>query len=169
LCPVVVETILSLPNIPDGDITSPEVSAALVSAALALTFLVGLTSLLLGLVRLGFLDSILSKPMLAGFVLAVAATLICEQLPVLFGLNDCGAACKPGVLPIEMLIYTLGHLPRASWITLLMSISCCTFMFLFAFLKKRFHTNRVLLCIPDVLVVVVFSTLTSYCLSQSHD
>ena len=77
------KTITQFPTIPDGELTDPAVVQALVSAALALSLAIGMASLGLGVLRLGFLDSILSKPMIAGFVLAVGATLLCEQMPIL--------------------------------------------------------------------------------------
>lgn len=142
-------------------------ASALVSAALALTFLVGVTSLVLGLVRLGFLDSILSKPMLVGFVLAVAAILICDQMPVLLGL-ECGDACKASNMPIDVLIYSLKHIGDTHWVTLLISAACCTFMFAFTAVKKRFENSRILACIPEVVFVVVATTLVSYWMGQER-
>lgn len=157
------KTILSLPSIPSGDMDSPEVTAALVSAALGLSFLVGIITLLLGLTRLGFIDSILSKPVLTGFVIAVAMSLICEQLPALLGLQ-CGRACKPGTLPLDLLMYSLKHVPDASWITCLISVGSCSFMLVAGRLKHAFPDNRVLACFPDILVVVVLTTAISYAL-----
>jgi len=43
--------------------------------------------LALGLLRVGFLDNVLSRPLLAGFVNAVALTIIFYQLDPLFGLS----------------------------------------------------------------------------------
>jgi MFS superfamily sulfate permease-like transporter len=52
----------------------------------AISFMVGLVCLGLGLLRVGFLDNVLSRPLLCGFVNAVAVTIIFEQSDVFFGL-----------------------------------------------------------------------------------
>jgi high affinity sulfate transporter 1 len=54
--------------------------------AQCLGLLTGLTLLVLGLLRLGFLDVVLSRPLLAGFVNAVAVEIIMEQSPNIFGI-----------------------------------------------------------------------------------
>lgn len=157
------KTITQFPSVPDGPMDDPAVSAALVSGALALSFTIGLVSLILGLTRLGFLDSILSKPMLAGFVLALAATLMCEQMPTMLGITaQCGETCKPGSLPGPVLIYVLGHVHLTNWRTFLVALACCSFMIGFSWLKRRFPAQRALSLVPDVLIVVVVATFFSY-------
>lgn len=55
------------------------------TAALAVT--VGLAALLAGLLRLGFLASFISEPVLKGFIVGLALTIIAGQLPKLFGVE----------------------------------------------------------------------------------
>lgn len=55
------------------------------TAALAVT--VGIAALLAGLLRLGFLASFISEPVLKGFVVGLALTIIAGQLPKLFGVE----------------------------------------------------------------------------------
>jgi len=64
----------------DDDLTREQV-------ACIITFLVGGFLFLLGLLRVGFLDNVLSKPLLCGFINAVALTIVIEQLDPLFGLK----------------------------------------------------------------------------------
>ncbi|MER6409340.1 SulP family inorganic anion transporter [Streptomyces viridosporus] len=59
-------------------------SAAL-TTALAVT--VGITALLAGLLRLGFVASFISEPVLKGFIVGLALTIIAGQLPKLFGVE----------------------------------------------------------------------------------
>jgi MFS superfamily sulfate permease-like transporter len=157
------KAIMQFPGIPSGDISDPLVSEALVEASIALTFTVGVMSLLLGLTRLGFLDSILSRPMLAGFVNAVALTLICEQLPTLLGMTtSCGSACAPGTSPFDIFIHVITHMGQTHWQTLMVALCCCTFMFGAQAVKGRFPHLRAVVCFPDVLVVVVAATFVSW-------
>lgn len=53
----------------------------------ALAMLVGVVLFSLGIIRVGFLDNILSRPLLCGFVNAVALTIIMEQSDVFFGIT----------------------------------------------------------------------------------
>ncbi|MEV4228364.1 SulP family inorganic anion transporter [Streptomyces bobili] len=55
------------------------------TAALALT--VGIAALLAGLLRLGFLAGFISEPVLKGFIVGLALTIIAGQLPKLFGVE----------------------------------------------------------------------------------
>jgi sulfate permease, SulP family len=58
---------------------------AALSAALAIT--VGLLALLAGLLRLGFLANFISEPVLKGFIIGLALTIIVRQLPHLLGIK----------------------------------------------------------------------------------
>jgi SulP family sulfate permease len=55
------------------------------TAALAIT--VGLAALAAGLLRLGFLANFISEPVLKGFIVGLALTIIMGQLPALFGVS----------------------------------------------------------------------------------
>ncbi|MGZ6576134.1 MAG: SulP family inorganic anion transporter, partial [Solirubrobacteraceae bacterium] len=59
---------------------------AALSAALAIT--VGLLALVAGLLRLGFLANFISEPVLKGFIIGLALTIIVRQLPKLFGIKQ---------------------------------------------------------------------------------
>jgi MFS superfamily sulfate permease-like transporter len=61
----------------------------------------------------------------------------------------------------------VSHLEYTCWRTLLVSICCCSFMILFSYLKSRYQDNRLLSCVPDVLIVVVAATFLSYLLSTA--
>ncbi|MGW6545047.1 SulP family inorganic anion transporter [Streptomyces massasporeus] len=53
----------------------------------ALAFTVGIAALLAGLLRLGFLASFISEPVLKGFIVGLALTIIAGQLPKLLGVE----------------------------------------------------------------------------------
>ena len=57
----------------------------LVHLTAALAVVTGLLSLMAGLIRLGFLASFISGPVLKGFIVGLALTIIVGQLPKLFG------------------------------------------------------------------------------------
>ncbi|MFD5967957.1 SulP family inorganic anion transporter [Streptomyces sp. NPDC060311] len=69
-----------------GDVTAGSgAHFAALTAALAVT--VGIAALLAGLLRLGFLASFISEPVLKGFIVGLALTIIAGQLPKLFGVE----------------------------------------------------------------------------------
>ena len=85
-------------------ITGPSAAAAALSAAVvgnavagngdqfvattaALAICVGLAALVAGALRLGFLASFISKPVLKGFIVGLSLTVIAGQLPTLFGIE----------------------------------------------------------------------------------
>ena len=55
------------------------------TAALAIT--TGLAALIAGLLRLGFLASFISEPVIKGFIVGLALTIIIGQVPKLFGVE----------------------------------------------------------------------------------
>ncbi|MGV9987043.1 SulP family inorganic anion transporter [Streptomyces olivaceus] len=69
-----------------GDVAGgPGAHFAALAAAPAVT--VGIAALLAGLLRLGFLTSFISEPVLKGFIVGLALTIIAGQLPKLFGVE----------------------------------------------------------------------------------
>ena len=54
---------------------------------IALAIVVGFLAILAGLLRLGFLASFISEPVLKGFIIGLALTIIVGQLPKLFGVD----------------------------------------------------------------------------------
>jgi sulfate permease, SulP family len=67
------------------------------TAGLALT--TGLLALLAGLLRLVFLASFISEPVLKGFIVGLALTIIVGQLPKLFGVDKATgtSSSRPGI------------------------------------------------------------------------
>jgi sulfate permease, SulP family len=58
-----------------------------VAATAALAIVVGVVAIVAGLMRLGFLASFISEPVLKGFIVGLALTIIAGQLPSLFGVE----------------------------------------------------------------------------------
>lgn len=97
-------------------------SAEYVAAALALALLSGLVLTVMGLARLGFLASLLSHPVVAGFITAAGILIAVSQLRHLLGIRASGDA-----LP-EMLATLAAGLPATNLPTL--AIGATTTLFL---------------------------------------
>jgi SulP family sulfate permease len=78
---------------------------------------VGIAALVAGLLRLGFLASFISEPVMKGFIIGLALTIIVGQLPKLFGVE------KGKGDFFEQLRHLLGELGSTSGITLVVGVT----------------------------------------------
>lgn len=89
------------------------------------TFTAGAIILLAGLCRLGFLDSVLSKPFLRGFISAIGVVIFVDQAIPELGLNHVAAEVG-GVSHgscVDKLIFICRHIKEAHGLTAAVSIS----------------------------------------------
>jgi MFS superfamily sulfate permease-like transporter len=84
------------------------------TVALALT--TGIAAVLAGLLRLGFLASFISEPVLKGFIIGLALTIVAGQLPGLLGVEGGGGDF------FEKLWHVLGQLDQASVTTVVVGL-----------------------------------------------
>lgn len=81
-----------------------------VQIALALSFACGIIQIALGALRFGFIASLLSWPVMSGFLSAAGITIIASQLNDLFGIT------APSDSRFYMRVYnTLAYIPTMSW------------------------------------------------------
>ncbi len=134
----------------------PNVNPVIVATTLSLCS--GLILLLLGLLRFGFIESVLSRPLVRGFISAVAFVVVSEQLAAVSGLP-----ISPQQTALKKYIEFFTGIPTANTATL--AIAACTIVFLFAIqiakllLAKRMPLTRYF---PTVFFVVLITTVTSY-------
>ncbi len=91
--------------------------AALLTASVTLALLVGAMLLVAGILRLGFLASFISDPVLTGFKAGVGVLIIVDQLPKLLGVH----VAKEGFF--RDLVSIAQHVPDASLPTLTLALS----------------------------------------------
>ncbi len=138
-------------------ITGPSAAAAALSAAIvgnavagngdqfvtttaALAIGVGLAALVAGVLRLGFLANFISEPVLKGFIVGLALTVIVGQVPKLFGIETGHGDF------FERAWDFLTNIDQTDGLTLLVGIGSLTVLF---------AIPRVAPAIPGTLVVVV--------------
>ena len=85
--PVAITAIMTLSVL--SPLATPASPQYIVLAA-ALALLSGLMLLVCGVLRLGFLSQLLSRPVIAGFISRSAVLIVCSQLGQLFGLRLSG-------------------------------------------------------------------------------
>ncbi|KAJ3179127.1 Solute carrier 26 [Geranomyces variabilis] len=150
-------------------------SADAVGIATLLCLMVGVFTFLLGFFRLGFLDSVLSRALLRGFVLAVAIVVMIDMSEVLLGIvppiNQCGHTGQPAPSkgesesPIHKLMETVANLSAAHFLTTCLSLASITFLLGMKAMKKRYNKVKWLQIVPEILVLVVVTTALSKALA----
>lgn len=88
-----------------------------VSLAILLAFIVGVTQIAMGVLRLGFIVNLLSRPVSLGFLSGAVITIGISQLPNLLGIQ-----APDNTSPSSVLIATVNQLPDVHMATLLMGL-----------------------------------------------
>ncbi|MGB3801745.1 MAG: sulfate permease [Lewinella sp.] len=118
--------------------------------ALLLSALTGLIQLAFGMLRLGGLVSLLSRPVLSGFVSAAAVLIVASQLKSLFGLD------MPRTAYLHETVYAfVAHLDSFHWPTALMGLGSLGVLIL----GKRFFPR-----LPYLIIWIVGATLLTWLL-----
>ncbi|KAG0149708.1 hypothetical protein CROQUDRAFT_131099 [Cronartium quercuum f. sp. fusiforme G11] len=137
--------------------TEDELRQLAVMISTILTFQSGLITFLFGFFRLGFLDAILSRALLRGFVSAIAIVIAIEQLIPILGLS--GLESTQGVSSegaIEKLIWTLKNLGSSHRLSCLISLVSFGALLSIRTLKRSSycHTKMPgLKYIPEILII----------------
>lgn len=142
--------------------TRPEDADAVgIAVSTAITFQVGLFASMLGFFRLGFLDVVLSRALLRGFVTAVAFVITVEQLVPMIGLVALENKMNPEST-LDKIIFLL----EFSWNdhhkpTMLVSFGALFVLIFMRTFKGYFRRTWWIERLPEVLFVVVLSTIIS--------
>ncbi|KAG1471473.1 hypothetical protein G6F56_002101 [Rhizopus delemar] len=119
-----------------------------------MTLFTGLFTLLLGIFRLGFLDSLMSRALLRGFVSGVALVVMVQQAIALLGLVQ--QAQEWGITEasttVERLYFLIYHFPMSHRLSAVVSAVSVSFLLV----MKKVKTHRWGL-FPDVFLLVVAS------------
>jgi len=107
--------------------------------AAAFVVVVGAVFLVAGLARVGYITQFLSKPVMEGFVVGLAAFVAVGQLYKLLGVP------RPEGNSVEKLVQTLGGLPDANWATFATGAVSLALLFLLPLLSKRIPAGLVVL------------------------
>jgi sulfate permease, SulP family len=117
-------------------------SGSFVALTAALAIVVGLAGVLAGLLRLGFLASFISLPVLRGFIVGIVAMIIIGQFPQLFGVPGSSGDFFRRSWDF------VTQLPGTDWFTLAIGASSLAAVLVLRHVSKR---------IPGMLIVVVIS------------
>ncbi|KJE90732.1 hypothetical protein CAOG_01991 [Capsaspora owczarzaki ATCC 30864] len=127
--------------------------------AAVLCLLVGLFTFTLGLFRLGFLDSMLSRPLVEGFVLATAVVIMVEQLHGLLGLH---VHLDQEASTFSKLQSIAENIDETHGLTCAFGFVALAFLLALHFARKRWPDLQWLRFFPGILLVVIFGTIISW-------
>ncbi|RXW25650.1 hypothetical protein EST38_g222 [Candolleomyces aberdarensis] len=126
-----------------------------------ITLQAGLFSFMLGFFRLGFIDVVLSRALLRGFITAVAVVILIEQLAPVFGLTKLMRTADPeGTL--QKLHFIVTHAwEHANPLTTTISLLSLSTLVCLRWFKSQFQKTWWIYRLPEVLIVVGLSTFLS--------
>ncbi|KAI8886925.1 sulfate permease [Backusella circina FSU 941] len=141
-----------------GDVVDPLAWACL------MTMFVGLFTFLLGIFRLGFLDSLMSRPLLTGFISGVAVVVALQQGIILLGLVGISEAhgITEASSSISRLFFLLHYIKDSHPLTSLVSLASVLFLTFSRMTKTKLTKYKYLQLVPEVLVVVVVSSILTF-------
>ncbi|KAK7741836.1 hypothetical protein SLS53_004901 [Cytospora paraplurivora] len=125
----------------------------------------GATILLAGLFRLGFLDSVLSKPFLRGFISAIGFVIFVEQLMPELGLAKLAEKRVGHGSTVDKLTFIFSHLHKIHVLTAVIAFTSFAIVMTSRELKRKLQPRYPgVAYIPDRLAVVVLSAVLCYSL-----
>ncbi|KAI6778365.1 putative sulfate transporter-like protein [Emericellopsis cladophorae] len=125
------------------------------------TGMAGAMVLIAGLVRLGFLDSVLSRPFLRGFISAIGFVITVDQLIPELGLSDVADHVKVSHgSSADKVGFIIEHIKETHTATFLVAAVSFVIIMFFRELKKYLQPRLPsIVFIPDRFLVVVISTI----------
>ncbi|GAB1523190.1 hypothetical protein RhiTH_006321 [Rhizoctonia solani] len=146
-----------------GDPTAKVPHSVGLAVSTMITFQVGFFSFALGLLRLGFIDVVLSRALLRGFVTAVAVVITIEQLIPMLGLVRLEHSIKPvPVTTIDKFLFIVQNAgTHAHWLTTIISFATLVALLSARAVKRRLAKRegwRWVKFIPEVFLAVVIAT-----------
>ena len=125
-----------------------------------------------GICRLGFLDGVLSRPFLRGFISAIGITILVDQLIPEMGLSTAAkhsVAAKHGS-SLDKILFLFRHGHEAHALTCAVSFSTIAIVLFFRELKRRLQPRMGWVAyVPDRFIVVVLSAVFTWaCDWETH-
>ncbi|KAH6629678.1 sulfate transporter family-domain-containing protein [Boeremia exigua] len=116
-----------------------------------------------GIFRLGFLDNVLSRPFLRGFISAIGVVIFIDQLIPETGLARLAAKHVAHGSSLDKLVFLVKNIHRAHKLTCAMSFAAFFIIMFFREFKKRLQPRYPSVAyIPDRFLVVVFSAILTW-------
>ncbi|KAI8983687.1 sulfate transporter family-domain-containing protein [Pilobolus umbonatus] len=136
-----------------------------------MTFFVGVFTLLMGIFRLGFLDSLMSRALLRGFISGVALVVMVQQAVTLLGLVELSKewGISEASTTVERLYFIIKNLKSAHPLSSVVSLVAVSLLLTTRVVKSKYNQkSKLFQLFPDVLVVVVVAILMTKFFDWEH-
>ena len=135
------------------------------------TSVAGAILLIAGFARLGFLDNVLSRPFLRGFISAIGIVIIIDQLIPELGLSTLAKhdnAAQHGSSVVK-LVFLISNIKKAHALTSALSLGCFAITMVCREVKKRLQPRYPKVAyIPDRFLIVVSATFLAWKLNWDN-
>ncbi|CAI5759455.1 unnamed protein product [Candida verbasci] len=135
---------------------------SIIEISSCLTF--GLSGILLGcgIFRLGYLDNVLSRALLKGFIAAMGLIMIINQFSTELGLDKL-AIGQPHITTIDKLVFIFKNYHHTHGLTFLISAISLTLVMSIRVLKSKLvKTHKSAVYFPELLLMIVIATFLCY-------
>ncbi|KIV98800.1 hypothetical protein, variant [Verruconis gallopava] len=127
------------------------------------TFMAGAVILLAGIFRLGFLDNVLSRPFLRGFISAIGIVILVDQLIPEMGLQKIAGSSVEHGSSVDKLIFIIRNGKYAHALTCAVSFGALAIIMVCREVKKRMQPRYPSVAyIPDRFIIVVLSAILAW-------
>eukprot|EP01113_Clastostelium_recurvatum_P043731 TRINITY_DN727_c0_g1_i5.p1 TRINITY_DN727_c0_g1~~TRINITY_DN727_c0_g1_i5.p1 ORF type:complete len:852 (+),score=132.45 TRINITY_DN727_c0_g1_i5:92-2647(+) len=144
--------------------------------AMGLSMIVGAITFLFGVLKLGFIETVLSHPVTSGYLTAVAFIIAASQLGSLFGIAGLAAHGSPYTTFYHA--FEKAHEGQGNLGSTIMAVIAITIMMSMKLFKiwigkgkkpwTKTTVGRVLRLFPDMLVVILFSIIITWKADLNH-
>ncbi|KAL7267126.1 hypothetical protein RUND412_010299 [Rhizina undulata] len=150
------------PAFDDGDGEGDDFQNARLAGVITAT--TGAIAFIAGIVRLGFLDSVLSRPLLRGFISAVGWVIFVDQLIPEMGLNELAKDEQiTHASSLTKVLWLIKNATKAHQLTFAVAAVSFSIIMIGRTLKKKFEKRApYIVFLPDRFLVVVFSAVFTY-------
>ncbi|PFX33451.1 sulfate anion transporter 1-like isoform X1 [Stylophora pistillata] len=150
---------MSSPSPTEGTaLWTPEMSAKM-EVALSLSLLVGIIQIIMGAVKMGFLATFLSEPLISGFTTGSAVLVVNSQLKHILGVKV--PQISGAFAAVKIFIHMLKNIPSANVGAIITGVLCLIVLIGLKQVNERYK-QKMKVPIPAELLVVVVGTLISY-------
>ncbi|XP_076813824.1 prestin-like isoform X2 [Clavelina lepadiformis] len=133
-----------------------------IEIACSATLLVGIIQLLMAILRLGFLTTLLSDPVIQGFTTGSAFHVMSSQVKYLFGLNKSVGKYSGPFAIFKTFIDIFKNLSHANVPDVIISVISLPALLIVKYLNERYKKKLRNIPIPIELILVVLATVISY-------